>query len=391
MVVVGASLGGLRAADALVRAGYDGEVTLIGEEPHYPYNRPPLSKEALVAEHDFEKIRLRSSAKADAYRVMLGTRVERVDLSRGELYLADGSSRGFDGLIAASGLRSRALGIPKPPGGILSLRSYDDLLSLRAQLGGVTKVVIIGAGFIGCELAASLTTLGLQVTVIAPEEVPMLRPLGHDLGAAIQHRHERHGVHFALERLPVAIEGGLRPSAVICDDGSRYEAQLVIEAVGSTTNVEWLQDNGLDLTDGVACNEKLQFAGHPNCFAVGDIARFPNLLFDGVARRVEHWGIAVDSGRHAGKALASVLRSNEPVQEFRPMPAFWSDQFDLRIQSFGMPGLVQDSASIRVIEGDLADEVAVGYYREEILVGVVLLGMAQSHNKYRKILADNLG
>ena len=390
VVVLGASLGGLRAADALARSGYSGGITLVGDEPHQPYNRPPLSKEALVEAQDFDAIRLRSSAKPGTVSLVTGVRATSVDLGRGLLFLSDGRELAFEGLVAATGLRPRALGIPKPSAGVVMLRTYEDLVRLRSELAMVQDVAIIGAGFIGCELAASLTRLGYRVSVIAPEDVPMLRPLGEELGAALMRHHLRAGVTFGLERLPVAIEGSERPERVVCNDGSSFEAQLVIEAVGSATNTEWLDGNGLDLSDGILCDEKLSFGGDGRFLAVGDVARFPNLAFDAVPRRVEHWGIAVDTGRYAGKALGHLLSQGEASPAFTPMPAFWSDQFELRIQSFGMPGLVTDASEIRVLEGDLDGEVVVGYHRNGTLVGVVLVGFVQSHLKYRAAVAESL-
>ncbi|MDA8261232.1 MAG: FAD-dependent oxidoreductase [Actinomycetota bacterium] len=390
VVVVGASLGGLRAADALARSGYGGGITLVGDEPHPPYNRPPLSKEALVDEQEFEAIRLRSSSKGGAVNLVTGLHAVSADLSRGLVFFSNGSEMAFEGLVAATGLRPRALPIPKPGAGVLVLRTYADLLRLRGELAGVRDVAIIGAGFIGCALAASLTQLGYSVSVIAPEDVPMLRPLGEELGGALLRHHSAQGIKFGLSRLPVTIEGDARPERVVCNDGSSFDAQLVIEAVGSATNTEWLEGNGLELSDGILCDERLSFGGQGRFLAVGDVARFPNLAFDAVPRRVEHWGIAVDTGRYAGKALGRLLTSGEAEPAFKPMPAFWSDQFELRIQSFGMPGLVTDPAAIRVLEGDLDGEVVVGYYREDTLVGVVLVGFVQSHLKYRAAVAESL-
>ena len=390
VVVVGASLAGLRAADALARSGYSGGVTLIGDEPRQPYNRPPLSKEALLEEQEFDAIRLRSSAKPGAVSLLTGVGAVSADLGRGLLFLSDGRELAFEGLVAATGLRPRALGIPKPSGGVVALRTYEDLLRLRAELAGVRDVAIIGAGFIGCELAASLTQLGYRVSVIAPEDVPMLRPLGEELGGALMRHHLQAGVGFGLSRLPVAVEGGERPERVVCNDGSSFDAQLVIEAVGSSANVEWLEGNGLDLSDGVLCDERLRFGGDGRFLAAGDVARFPNLAFDSIPRRVEHWEMAVDTGRYAGKALGRLLTSGEESPAFTPMPAFWSDQFELRIQSFGMPGLVTDPGQIRVLEGDLDGEVVVGYHREDTLVGVVLVGFPQNHMKYRTAVSESL-
>ncbi len=389
VAVVGASLSGLRAAESALRSGYEGEIVLFGDEVHLPYNRPPLSKEALEHSAELSSVLLRSSFK-DRISYKLETKIQNANLATGEIVTDAGESYRFDAIVAASGLRSRGLKIPKPTNGVFTLRRFDDMVAIRTALATSKKIAIIGAGFVGCELASTFTRLGHQVTIIAPEPCPMLRPLGKKLGASLLEHHAKAGVEFALNRLPIEIAGADCPVSVVCDDGTVVESDVVIEAVGSTANTEWLEGNDLDLSDGVVCNEFLQTGDGVPLFVVGDIAKFPNLLFDQVPRRVEHWGIAVDSGRYAGKSLAKVLQGELLEEPFRPLPAFWSDQFDLRIQSFGMPGLTSDESSIEVLEGDLNSEVSVGYYRGDTLVGVVMIGMASSQGKYRNLVLDSL-
>lgn len=235
---------------------------------------------------------------------------------------------------------------------------------------------MIGAGFIGCEVAATARTLGADVTVVAPEPEPMLRPLGPALGAELRRRHEERGVRFRLGRTPVAFGDGIELS-----DGERLKADVIVEAVGSAPCVDWLDGNGLDLTDGVLCDEALRVEGRPDVVAVGDVARFPNPRYDDVPRRVEHWSIPTDTAKRAARGLLGI-----DAPPFAPLPSFWSDQYDLRLQSFGAPSLGGD---IRVLEGDLADEAAVGYHRDGRLVGVVLLGLAKGIARYRKLLLDD--
>lgn len=391
VVVVGASLAGLRSVDSILRAGYSGEVILIGDERHPPYNRPPLSKEALSSSEGFDAIKLRSSTKPDSYKMILGVGARALQLEEKTVILEDDTLLEFDGLVVATGLRSRALAIPKPKNGIFSLRSFDDLEAIKgALIRAGMRIAIIGAGFIGAELAGTLTNLGHMVTIVAPEEVLMQRPLGNVLGGAIGRHHRERGVELCLGRLPLEIESGSDGFTLYCDDGTIIRADLVIEAIGSIPNVEWMQQNGLDLGNGVLCDETLRFGHGGANFAVGDVARFPNLAFDEVPRRIEHWGIAVDSGRYLGKAMVSLLTSGTIPTSFKPMPAFWSDQFDLRIQSFGIPGLVVDPSQIRILEGDIDTEVAMGYFQEETMVGVVLIGLGQSHMKYRDEVEKSL-
>jgi 3-phenylpropionate/trans-cinnamate dioxygenase ferredoxin reductase component len=257
---------------------------------------------------------------------------------------------------------------------------------LRAELSPGARVVVVGAGFIGCEVAATARSLGAEVTVVAPESVPMERPLQGDLGLALQRRHEARGVRFHLGVVPVELSGTGRVSSVLLSDGTRLPADVVVEAVGCLPNVEWLAGNGLDLTDGVRCDDRLRVEGRSDVVACGDIARFANPLFDDVPRRVEHWTMVADTAKRAGRSLGSQLATGAvDSDQFAPLPSFWSDQYDLRIQSFGAVGL--GAADVRVLEGDLDGEVVVGYHRDDVLVGVVMIGYARAYLDYRSRLA----
>ena len=174
-------------------------------------------------------------------------------------------------------------------------------------------------------------------------------------------------------------------SGVVLDDGSELAADLVVEAVGCVPNVEWLEGNGLDLRDGLLCDNQLRVEGRPDVVACGDIAKFPNLLFDDVPRRVEHWTMVTDTAKKAGHTLGSALAAGHEESVFAPVPSFWSDQYGERIQSFGAVGL--GDADVRVIEGDVGGEVAAGYYRDGQLVGVVLVGLGGRHLAYHQQIA----
>lgn len=390
VVVVGASMGGLRAAEAVIKAGYLGEVVVIGTEPHMPYNRPPLSKDALHAEPDLAGLQFRVPRVVKNVQWRLGSTVVSADLAAHTLTLDDGAVLGWRGLVAATGLRPRRLSVPGPSGGRHVLRSVEDALALRASMTPGTRLVVIGAGFVGCEVAATARRLGVEVDLVAPDVVPMNRPLGRELGAALQRRHEAHGVRFHLNAVPVEFVSTTanpdRVGAVKLSDESVIEADIVVEAVGSEPNVEWLAGNGLDLRDGLLCDHQLRVEGRPDLVACGDIARFPNLRFDDRPRRVEHWTMVTDTARRAGHTLGSYLVAGELDRTpFRPLPSFWSDQYDLRIQSFGAAGLGPDD--VRVLEGDVDGEVAVGYHRDGALVGVVMVGLGGRHAFYRDLLA----
>lgn len=385
VVVVGAGLGGLRAAESLRTSGYEGDITLVGDEPHLPYNRPPLSKEALLGGVDVEGLHFRRKATVDDVVWRLGTGVASSDLANRTITLDDGSVLEFDGLVVASGIRPRRLPIPGPTGGRFVLRTASDAEQVRALLVPGTRVIIMGAGFIGCETAATARTLGAEVAIVAIDEEPMVRPLGVELGAGMRRRHEANGVHFHLGHTIDDFNGDDRVRSVSLSDGSELPADVVIEAVGSVTNTEWLQGNGLDLSDGVLTDSSMQAATDlAPVVAVGDVARHPNALFGNVPRRIEHWNMPTETGRRAGATLAALLAGGEPDRgPFTAMPSFWSDQYHHKLQSFGMPGLAD---RIELVDGDPDGPCIVEYHDASGLVGVVGVDRTQQLAPYRKQL-----
>ncbi len=388
VAIVGGSLGGLRAAEGLRRAGFEGPVTVYGEEPYRAYNRPPLSK-AMLSHVDrpsgpemVEQLAYRPRGVEDVDFVT-GVRVTRTDLGAGTLIWegSDGSrgSSDFDALVAATGLRSRVLRVPGPEAGRHRLRTIDDCVALRAALSPGASVVVIGAGFIGTEVACTLLGMGHRVTVVEPAGPPMVRVIGPELAGAVARHLSGAGIEFVLGPGLQEYAGHDRVAEVVLTDGTRLPADVVLEAVGSVCNVEWLEGNDLDLTDGVLTANDLSIVGAPHAVAVGDLARFPNPLLDEVPRRVEHWSMPTDTGKRAAVTLADRLLGRDPEPEpFAPVPSFWSDQLDLRFQSFGAPQLGDD---IR-IEGDLDDligGVVATYHRStprgEQHVGTVALNV----------------
>jgi NADPH-dependent 2,4-dienoyl-CoA reductase/sulfur reductase-like enzyme len=388
-------MGGLRAAEQLRAAGWDGGITVVGAEPHLPYNRPPLSKEVLAGQatdpaeaHAALAFRRRASLDDVAWR--LGVPAVSADLVQRTVGLADGTTLSYDGLVVASGLRPRRLPMPELSRGRHVLRTVEDAVGLRAELTPGARVVVVGAGFIGCEVAATARRLGCDVTVVEPAGVPMGRVLGDELGLLVQGRHEAEGVRFRLGRVVAALHGGERVTGVELDDGTVLRASVVVEAVGSYANAEWLQGTGLDLSDGLLCDNLMRVEGRPDVVAVGDVARFPNPRFDTTARRVEHWCMPTETARRAARTLAAHLAAEAvDEQQFTPLPTFWSDQFDLRLQSFGAPALAD---RVEVLEGvlsgpcDLTKGVAVGYRRGAALVGVVTVNLPARAPHYRKLV-----
>ncbi|MBV1940160.1 FAD-dependent oxidoreductase [Streptomyces sp. BV286] len=392
VVIAGASLGGLRAAEQLRAAGWTGAVTLIGDEPHMPYNRPPLSKEVLAGSAPFESLAFTPRASAADVQWRLGTSVTAARPAERVVELDDGTTLPFDALVVATGMRPRRLRCPGPLAGRHTVRTLADAQALRDELTlPGARVVVIGAGFIGCEVAATAVGLGVEhVTVVDPLRLPMVGPLGELLGRALLRRHEERGVRFALGASVVRFEGADRVTGVVLGDGTVLPADVVVESVGSVANTEWLDGHGLDLSDGVLTDEFLRVGGLPYVVAVGDVARFPNARYDGVPRRVEHWSIPTDTAKHAAKTLVAHLSgAGGELKPFAPLPTFWSDQHDFRLQSFGAPALGRDD--VRVLDGDPSGDVLAGYHHGGRLVGVVALGGPSTVAKTARYRADLLG
>ena len=394
VVIVGASMGGLRAAEALRNNGFEGQVTVIGAEVHAPYNRPPLSKEVLAKEvtHDAVAFKLRTQVEDVIWH--LGDPATSVDLQTQVVTTNSGKAFDYDGLVIASGLRPRVLDLPNGKlSGRHTVRTLDDAIGLRAELVPGAKVVVAGAGFIGCEIAATARGLGCEVTNVAIDSFPMIRPLGKTLAAELQRRHESQGVSFRLGHGIKDLAGTDFLTEVILDDGELLEATVLVEAISSHCNVEWLANTNLDISNGVLTDSALRAIttdGNPveGVYVVGDLARFANPLFVDEARRIEHWNIPTETGKRVGAVLSAYLSQADnfaelAAQPFTPLPTFWSDQYDMKVQGFGMPGLAD---RYELVAGELTDELVMAYFRNDVLIGVVGIGMTAEVMKYRKQL-----
>ena len=394
VVIVGASMGGLRAAEALRNNGFEGQVTVIGAEVHAPYNRPPLSKEVLAKEvtHDAVAFKLRTQVEDVIWH--LGDPATSVDLQTQVVTTNSGKAFDYDGLVIASGLRPRVLDLPNGKlSGRHTVRTLDDAIGLRAELVPGAKVVVAGAGFIGCEVAATARGLGCEVTNVAIDSFPMIRPLGKTLAGELQRRHESQGVSFRLGHGIKDLAGTDFLTEVILDDGELLEATVLVEAISSHCNVEWLANTNLDISNGVLTDSALRAIttdGNPveGVYVVGDLARFANPLFDDEARRIEHWNIPTETGKRVGAVLSAYLSQADnfaelAAQPFTPLPTFWSDQYDMKVQGFGMPGLAD---RYELVAGELTDELVMAYFRNDVLIGVVGIGMTAEVMKYRKQL-----
>lgn len=387
VVVVGGGLAGLRSAEALRAAGYAGPLTVLGEEPHLPYSRPPLSKEALKEGVRVESLEFRRKSSVDDVDFRLDCAVIASDLDAGTVTLAGGAVLHFDGLVIATGIRPRRLPIPGPTAGRIALRTVGNAADLRERLGPGAHLVVMGAGFVGSEVAATARGLGAEVSVVALDEEPMVRPLGPDMGAALRRRHEKQGVHFHLGHTVDSFDGDEAVRSASLSDGTELPADVVVEAVGSVPNVDWLEGNGLDLSNGVLVDSAMRVVGTSAAVvAAGDIARYPISLGGPAPRRIEHWNMPTETGRRAGQTLAALLAGGDVDHEpFRAMPAFWSDQYDIALQSFGLPELATE---VRVADGDLDGDAIVEYLDENGLVGVVGINRTRDLAPWRSQLMD---
>lgn len=379
-VIVGASLAGLRGAEALRRAGFDGALTLVGAERHAPYDRPPLSKQVLTGELRPNSSALPQGAGLDA-EWRLGTAATRLDRSARTIHLADGSRLPYDRLLIATGAAARPWPNPAEAQltGLHTLRDRDDAERLRAALVAETgRVVVIGGGFIGCEVAHAARALGLATTLVEPSETPLKRVLGAHLGAVIAARLKTVGVDLRtgtrVERLDGDGEG--RVARAHLSDGTSLETGTVVAALGALRNTAWLGGSGLAFDEkGLACDAEahaLDEAGRPDpaIFVAGDVARFPHPLY---GRRValEHWEHAVAQGAYAGARMAGA----EAAGPYGTVPAFWSAQGDLNIKSIGLT----DGADALVIAqgAPKAGRFLALYGRQGICIAAVSFDMAR--------------
>ena len=356
-VVVGASLAGLRTAESLRRGGHAGPLTIVGAETHRPYDRPPLSKQVLTGKAGPDDLVLHVDEGFEAdWR--LGVAAIGLDLAERRVRLADGDDLPFDRLVIATGAHPRILRSAEPGPGVHYLRTVEDSVSLRDELAQATRAAVIGAGFIGLEVAASAHQLGVEVTVIEALPVPLERAIGAEMGAAVADMHRRQGVDVKLGIGVDGLVGSGRAEGVRLADGSVVAADLVVVGVGVAPTTDWLEGSGVDVADGVLCDERLRvLAGgqpQPDIVAVGDIARWTHPGY-GEAVRIEHWTNAADQG----EAAARTLLEGDAAPPYAPTPYFWSDQFGAKLQFVGE---TRPGDTVAVLEGDPAEDRFVAAY-----------------------------
>jgi NADPH-dependent 2,4-dienoyl-CoA reductase/sulfur reductase-like enzyme len=392
IVVVGASLAGLRTAEALRRSGFTGALTIVGAEPHPPYNRPPLTKGALREGPDVSALALPASVELDATWA-LGVSVIRLDRVEREVLLETGEALAFDGLVIATGASARRLPDTLGGNGAHHIRTLDDATTLHRALAEPGRaVLVIGAGFLGSEVASTAASLGHRVTLVEATAGPMLSALGPEVSAYCAQLHRTRGVDLhtrtTVLSLTPAIDQPGSSVAVLVDQRSgaktRTKADVVVAALGASPNTDWLRGSGIDIDCGIATNPSLTVldtAGVPvaGIVAVGDVARVPQPLLDGAATRVEHWATAVG---HSGIAAATLLtgQADHPAV----LPSFWTDQHGTQIRGLGLPGRA-DTTTV-VVGAMEEDRFVVTRSRAGRLVGVVAVNNSPALFRYRSEL-----
>ncbi len=388
IVVVGASLAGLRAAETLRSSGYDGIITVIGAEPHMPYDRPPLSKQFLKGDWDADRIGLR---RADQYEplqleIRLGVAAIKLDSVGKTVTLADGEKVPFDGGIIATGTSARQLPFGHDLEGVHTLRTLDDAIGLREALDHGARLAIVGGGFIGSEVASTARGKGCEVDIFESAPVPLGRVLGPAMGAALGALHGLHGtrLHVNANITGFAHTAGNRVAGITLSDGTTVDADAILVGVGSQPVTGWLEGSGLTLRDGIVCDMMLHAIGAPGVFAAGDVCRWPDGRREGAEARLEHWTNATEQGAAAAKNLLAFLAGGvgEP---FSSVPFVWSDQYGSRIQFLGHSAATDDVAVVRgnVVEG----KFVAAYGRNGVLVGALGVNMPKDLMGFRKLLA----
>jgi NADPH-dependent 2,4-dienoyl-CoA reductase/sulfur reductase-like enzyme len=375
VVIVGGGLAAARTAEQLRRSEYTGPITIVSNEDHLPYDRPPLSKEVLRAETDDVTLKPAEFYEENDITVLLGKGARSVNTDARTVTLTDGSELGYDELIIATGLvPKRIASFPELPG-IHVLRSFDESLKLRGEAGSARHAVVVGAGFIGCEVAASLRGMGVDVVLVEPQPAPLASVLGEQIGSLVARLHRAEGVDVRCGIGVGEVRGTDKVEKVVLSDGIELDADLVVVGIGSHPATAWLEGSGVAVDNGVVCDAAGR-ASAPHVWAIGDVASWRNTV--GHQVRVEHWSNVADQAR----ALVPAMLGNDAPAAVT-VPYFWSDQYDVKIQCLGEP---EPTDIVHVVEDDGRKFLAF-YERDGVVAGVVGGGMPGKVMKVRAKIA----
>ncbi|WP_328351565.1 FAD-dependent oxidoreductase [Mycobacterium sp. NBC_00419] len=376
IVIVGGGLAAARTAEQLRKAEYAGPVTIVSDEVHLPYDRPPLSKDVLHADLDDVALKPASFYEDNNITLRLGSAARSLDTAARTLTLTDGSVLAYDELVIATGLIPKR--IPSFPDleGIRVLRNFDEALALRTHAASARNAVIIGAGFIGCEVAASLRKLGVAVVLVEPQPAPLASVLGEQVGNLVTRLHRAEGVDVRTGVGVAEVRGDDgHVGTVVLADGSELPADLVVVGIGSRPATDWLADSGIEVDNGVVCDAAGRTSA-ANVWALGDVASWRDAT--GHQARVEHWSNVAEQAR----VVVPALLGQDPP-DVVVVPYFWSDQYDVKIQCLGEP---EATDVVHVVEDDGRKFLAF-YERDGAVVGVVGGGMPGKVMKTRAKIA----
>ena len=376
IVIVGGGLAAARTAEQLRRSEYPGAITIVSDEDHLPYDRPPLSKEVLRAEVDDVTLKPAEFYEENDITVVLGNGARSVDTAAKSVKLADGSDLEYDELIIATGLVPKT--IPSFPDleGIRVLRSLEESIALREHAGTAENAVVVGAGFIGCEVAASLRGMGVNVVLVEPQPSPLASVLGEQVGALVARLHQAEGVDVRCNVGVAEVRGTGHVEKVVLSDGTELDADIVVVGIGSKPATEWLEGSGIELNNGVVCDD-VGRTGASHVWAIGDIASWRHPV--GHQVRVEHWSNVADQARVMVPAMLG-----KEIPPTVSVPYFWSDQYDVKIQCLGEP---EADDIVHVVEDDGRKFLAF-YERDGVVAGVVGGGMPGKVMKVRTKIAN---
>ena len=375
IVIVGGGLAAARTAEQLRRSQYTGRITIVSDEVHLPYDRPPLSKEVLRKEVDDVALKPREWYDEKDIALRLGSAVVGLDTAERTITLDDGTVLGYDELVIATGLVPRRIPAFPDLEGIRVLRSVDESMALREHASAARHAVVIGAGFIGCEVAASLRSLGVDVVLVEPQPTPLASVLGEQIGGLVARLHRGEGVDVRLGLGVAEVRGQECVETVVLTDGTELSADLVVVGIGSRPATEWLEGSGIEVDNGVICDEAGRTSA-PHVWALGDVASWRDAT--GHQARVEHWSNVADQAR---VAVPAMLGQDVPTNVV--VPYFWSDQYDVKIQCLGEP---EADDIVHLVEDDGRKFLAY-YERDGVLVGVVGGGMPGKVMKVRAKIA----
>ncbi|MCW2730513.1 MAG: ferredoxin reductase [Mycobacterium sp.] len=375
IVIVGGGLAAARTAEQLRRAEYAGVITLISDEDHLPYDRPPLSKEVLRAETDDVLLKPAEFYEEKDITLRLGSGATTLDTQAQTVTLANGDVISYDELVIATGLVPKR--IPSFPDleGVRVLRTLDESLALREHAGSARHAVVIGAGFIGCEVAASLRKLGVEVVLVEPQPTPLASVLGEQIGELVARIHRAEGVDVRCGIGVTEVKGTDHVEKVVLADGTELDADIVVVGVGSRPSTDWLDGSGVEVDNGVICDVAGRTSA-PNVWAIGDVASWRDA--QGHQVRVEHWSNVAEQARVIVPAMLGVEATSAVV-----VPYFWSDQYDVKIQCLGEP----EADDIVHVVADDGRKFLAYYERDGAVVGVVGGGMPGKVMKVRSKIA----